>query len=85
MKNIKIISGLILLAFLVVFTSCTNLDSKILDGKIANAGGGGSVDPAAVLQSAYESWYLETITCTHMESYTSICNKYMEWFVKWCI
>ncbi len=55
MKNNKIISGLTLLALLIVVTSCTNLDSKILDGKSANLSGGTTVDPATVLQSAYES------------------------------
>ena len=54
MKRNNLIKGLLCLSILSFNIGCTNLDEEILDGVSNDTSGGGTINTAATLQSAYE-------------------------------
>jgi hypothetical protein len=54
MKRINIIKGILLTSTIVLGVSCTNLEEEVLDGVIISNTGGGTVNSASLLVSAYE-------------------------------
>ena len=54
MKRINIIKGILLTSTIVLGVSCTNLDEEVLDGVVISNTGGGTVNAASLLTSAYE-------------------------------
>lgn len=53
MKNIKLISKILLSGTLILGVSCTDLEEQVLDGVVTDSSDGGTVDVAALLESAY--------------------------------
>ncbi len=54
MKRINIIKSILLTSTIVLGVSCTNLDEEVLDGVVISNTGGGTVNSASLLTSAYE-------------------------------
>jgi hypothetical protein len=54
MKRINIIKGILLTSTIVLGVSCTNLEEEVLDGVTISNTGGGTVNSASLLVSAYE-------------------------------
>ena len=54
MKRINIIKGILLSSTIVLGVSCTNLEEEVLDGVTISNTGGGTVNSASLLVSAYE-------------------------------
>lgn len=54
MKRINIIKSILLTSTIVLGVSCTNLDEEVLDGVVISNTGGGTVNAASLLTSAYE-------------------------------
>lgn len=54
MKRNNIIKSILLTSTIVLAVSCTNLDEEVLDGVVIASTGGGTVNTASLLTSAYE-------------------------------